>query len=79
MGDDAIARALPLLEPDARQEPDTSRGYLDLLGSRKSAQGRGHRRGEQVGPGQGGREVELRTHYAIQPDRPAVAGCALFT
>jgi ubiquinone/menaquinone biosynthesis C-methylase UbiE len=31
---DAIGRALPLLDPDARPErPDVSHGYLDLLGS----------------------------------------------
>jgi ubiquinone/menaquinone biosynthesis C-methylase UbiE len=29
---DAIARALPLLAPDARERADASRGYLDLLG-----------------------------------------------
>jgi ubiquinone/menaquinone biosynthesis C-methylase UbiE len=34
---EAIARALPLLEPGARAEPDTASGYLDLLGGEAAA------------------------------------------
>jgi SAM-dependent methyltransferase len=38
MGEDAIARALPLLQPAARDDPDTSHGYLDLLGDDGAAE-----------------------------------------
>src|SRR4051812_43479674 len=38
VGEDAISRALPLLQPGARSASDRSHGYLDLLGDEAGAQ-----------------------------------------